>query len=361
MNVFRHWTILPEDRYWLAGVQRAAASLYEKLGLLEPATLPISDYNRRYLSKHLVNAQRTLEKYGLLLAWSLYGFMRPLEDFVFVEYGAGCGMLSLLAKEIGIGTVVYNDIYDVSCRDAETIAQAIGLKADSYVCGEIDSVLEFLRTNQLSCQAIASYDVIEHIYDIDIFLGKLRFLSSSKLNVVMASGANPHNPWIRRKLSEGHIIAEYEDREYEWGHKERDSLRAYLRLRREIIKKYAPGLDKEELDHLAQVTRGLMKEDIEHLLDQYTNGSDLTYRPDHPTNTCDPYTGNWAEHLMDLSHLEQILANNGFDVQLLCGYWGSPEPYYQRILANMLDLVISRLGRYGLLFSPYFILLGRKS
>lgn len=41
---------------------------------------------------------------------------------VFVDYGAGTGIMSLLAREMGFGAVLYVDIYDVSCRDAELIA-----------------------------------------------------------------------------------------------------------------------------------------------------------------------------------------------------------------------------------------------
>jgi hypothetical protein len=46
---------------------------------------------------------------------------------------------------------------------------------------------------------------------------------------------------------------------------------------------------------LAKKTRGLMKDDIEKLVEEYIASGKITYQPDHPTNTCDPYTGNWAD------------------------------------------------------------------
>ncbi|MBA7485996.1 hypothetical protein ES707_21548 [subsurface metagenome] len=63
----------------------------------------------------------------------------------FLDYGSGSGMLYLLAKQLGIGTVVYNDIYDVSCHDAKIIAKSIGNEADYYVQGNIDDVIIFFR------------------------------------------------------------------------------------------------------------------------------------------------------------------------------------------------------------------------
>ena len=49
----------------------------------------------------------------------------------------------------------------------------------------------------------------------------------------------------------------------------------------------------------------------------------LPAAPVHPTNTCDPRTGNWAEHLMDLGTLRKKLAARGFESRILTGYYGS--------------------------------------
>lgn len=69
-------------------------------------------------------------------------------------------MLSLLAKECKIGTVIYNDIYDVSARDAEIIGKAIGDQADYYIPGDVNDVIDFLKEKSIKCNTIANYDVI---------------------------------------------------------------------------------------------------------------------------------------------------------------------------------------------------------
>ena len=72
--------------------------------------------------------------------------------------------------------------------------------------------------------AIVSNDVIEHIYDVDGFLGKLHSLSDGALSVVMATDANKYNSRIRNSLMLRQRKIENEDREKEWGPKARDSL-----------------------------------------------------------------------------------------------------------------------------------------
>ena len=126
----------------------------------------------------------------------------------------------MLAKELGIRTVIYNDIYEVSCRDAEALAYAIGNKADYYVQGDIDDVIDFCNLNNIRFNSIASYDVIEHIYDIEKYFNKLHLLNPDTL--VMASSANASNPFIRRLKMRDQKRNEYERKENKYGHKERD-------------------------------------------------------------------------------------------------------------------------------------------
>lgn len=66
-----------------------------------------------------------------------------------------------------------------------------------------------------------------------------------------------------RKVQEQHLEVEYLDREKSWGHHERDSLRAFLNVRRDIISEYASDLTVEQVDLLARSTRGLIRCDIE--------------------------------------------------------------------------------------------------
>ncbi|MHC4394350.1 MAG: methyltransferase domain-containing protein [Planctomycetota bacterium] len=339
-----------------AQIELAAGRLYEKIIRLDLKQLDISEYNQRYWGHKLANLTGNLELYSYLLALSLYNNKVPLSNFVFIDYGGGSGILSLLAKELGIGRVIYNDIYDVSCNDVKILGRATDIYIDDYICGGIDELISYVKKKSLSINAISSYDVIEHIYDIEGYLRKLHFFFNNQaFRVVFGSGANIKNPLKSRKIRKGHLKFEYVEREKKWGHKERDTLRSFLDIRREIVADYEPGLSPEVKEDIARLTRGLMKHDIERCVDEYKEKGSILYRPNHPTNTCAPYTGNWAEHLIETEWLESILRDEGFEVKILSGYWTYSNRIHKRFVKNILNIAIRYLGRSGLILSPYYV------
>ncbi|UCH06154.1 MAG: hypothetical protein JSV55_08375, partial [Deltaproteobacteria bacterium] len=149
----------------------------------------------------------------------------------------------------------------------------------------MDKLVEFLETNSIRCSALASYDVIEHIYDIETFLLKLSGLSDGPFNVVVASSANPFNPLIRRHHKKFQRKAEHGGREKKQGCREDYLTKAYLIVRQEIISKHAPSLSDPEVRQLAEATRGLIEPDIKEAVDEYLKTSNIPQEPTHPTNT----------------------------------------------------------------------------
>jgi len=360
MEFLYDYAKLPKDRKSLSIINSAAGRLFKRLKNLKVEELDISDYNREYLKSYLDDLYGTLQKYSYILALSLSTFNLPLSKFTFIDYGGGTGLLSLLAKECGIDTVIYNDIYDISCKDAKTIAQIIGNEIDYYIEGEIDDLIKFLRKKSMSCNAIASSDVIEHIYDITKYFQKMKFLPGKSITVVMSSGANMFNPIINRSIMKQQREIEYTDRVKEKGHKKRDCLKAYSKVRREIISNYK-NLTNEEIDKLTKATRGMIQEDIEKTVSAYLKTSRLPKEPIHPTNTCDPYTGNWAEHLMNPFQLKEILSREGFKVEVLNGYYTESNKIGRRIIKNFLNLSINRLKKQGIRLSPFYTIYGVKN
>ncbi len=355
---------LPDDESTVKIVNEAANRLYYKLKELDIQALDISDYNKRYFGSLVRDLHSNLQKYAYILVWSITKMDIPLNKFVFLDYGGGSGMLSLLAKECNIGTVIYNDIYDISARDAETIGKSIGNQADYYIPGDIDEVIEFLKERSISCNAVANYDVIEHIYDIEGFLRKMSSISNSNLRVFFSSGANPHNPFIKRKLVKNHHRCEFTDREKVAGRKERDPLESYSGIRREIIKSLNPDFSDEQVEYLSLATRGMIEYDIKKAVNEYLTSGTISLKqkyPKYPTNTCDPYTGNWAEHLMDVYQLRNVLQSENFQADIWCGYYGDSNTSLKRLAARSLNLLIKASGRkHGLVFSPFFTLRGDK-
>jgi 2-polyprenyl-3-methyl-5-hydroxy-6-metoxy-1,4-benzoquinol methylase len=335
----------------------AQMRLSERLANLELESLKLSEYNQRYLGSKIAGLKGVLHLYGDLLYLCLNNSRVSPQDFVLVDYGGGSGVMSFLAAEMGIGTVIYTDIYDVSCKDVGILSTALGLTVDHIVCGDVDDLVSYLQRNRISIDAITSNDVLEHIYDVESHFKKLGRFTNRKFRIVYASNANIENPQRVRSVQKMQIDAEYKTREKKWGHKERDTLQAFLDVRKNMIFAYAPDLSPETVEHLARATRGLMQRDIEKCVDEFRLHGRITYHIDHPTNTCDPYTGNWCEHLMDLQWLKRIVRIAGFSVEIMAGRYAVYGPLSKGSVKKFLKNVILRiLGPRGIFLATYYVL-----
>ncbi len=333
----------------------AQIRLYDKLVNLDINSLNISEYNQRYLGSEFTNLKGVLQLYGRLIYLCLKNSQISLQNFVLVDYGGGSGLISYLAAEMGIGTVIYNDIYDVSCTDAGRLSNTLGLTLDHIICGDVDELVSYLLRNSISINAITSYNLLEHIYDVESHFKKLGCLSDSKIRIVYASGSNIANHRTVRLLKKMQIEDEYKNKEKKWGHKERDSSQAFLDIRKNMISAYAPELSFDLVDQLARNTRGLIQRDIEKCVDEFRLLGSISYQIDHPTNTCDPYTGNWSDHLIDFKWLEQILKNEGLSVEIITGRDSLYGSLLQKTIKVLFNAMLQLLGRRGMFISPYYV------
>ncbi len=357
---YSHAKLDQYDNHQIDLVVQATARLFEKLSNFDLLSLAISDYNKKYFGNYIQNLKATLQRYSYLLLLSINQATVPLEDFVFLDYGAGSGILALLAKELNIGTVIYNDIYEVSCQDARIIAQAIGNEADYYIKGDIDDVTATLKEKSLFCDAIASYDVIEHIYDVDYFMQSLPNILKTQGKIVMETTANPLNPlinWQRMKIQKKY---EYQDRVAKYGHKQIDTLESYFSSRKQIIAQYTDKLQPEEVSLLAKRTRGLTQQDIIACVNRYLDKQEFPQELVHPTNTCDPYTGNWAEHLIKPQYWESSLNNSRFATTILGGYYSFNKTGIQGTIKKILNLLISLFQQKNIALSSSYIVYATK-
>ncbi len=358
MKFFPKNARLPQNTNLLLDINDAAEKLYEKLIHLNLDNVDLSEYNKKYFSKKVKQLKRELQKYSYLLSLSLEDSKIPYNKFVLVDYGGGSGMFSLLAAELGISKVIYNDIYDKSVKDIKSLTQQLNMKISDFICGDIEDLISYLRVRKINVNCITSYDVIEHIYDIEYYFESLPLISKQEFTIVFGSGANNHNFLIRKKLQNFHNKVEFKNRKKEIGYKDRDSLLNYLTIRKNIIKTQNSKLTTKEVNMLSKASRGLIKKDIIALVSEYDKTRKISYMPNHPTNTCDPLTGNWAEHLMDTEYLKKLLEQQGIETQIKCGYFGNVKTFWP--LFNFINLLIAFFGKYGLFLSPYYILKGKK-
>lgn len=106
--------------------------------------MKISEYNQRYLGSLIstkTSRRAHLTKYAYLISNVINGYESDLSDLVFLDHGGGHGLMTLLAIEADFKSVIYNDIFEQSCIDASLVGSALGLKAEHYICGEVDEVI----------------------------------------------------------------------------------------------------------------------------------------------------------------------------------------------------------------------------
>jgi hypothetical protein len=335
-------------------VTSAADRLRRKLLDLDLNEVGLSLYMTRYLRGVLGANVARLSVYEYLLRLALHGWSGP--DSVVVDYGGGHGVFALLARESGVGTVVYVDVNPGARDDAERLAAAVDLAADQYVAGDASVLPKHFEGLHQASVAICSNDVIEHVYDLGRHLDDLTALSTRRMRLVIASEANGANPRIRRRTTSMQRDVENRDRDPDPEDRPLDSVRAYKTLRAEIIQSAAPELSKEAVEELARLTRGCAGADIERAAVNYASEGRLPDPLSHHTNTCDPLTGNWAERLMPPSSLVRMLERRGFSATAKPGRYSAFPGMKGRVAAGLNGL-IRVTGLLGLVIAPYYLII----
>lgn len=335
-------------------INDAVNKLNIKLKNLDINSLDISEYNKKYLLQYLNYYDFYMSLYKQLLSKAINKLSKPITEAVFVDYGGGCGILSFLAKEIGFKTVVYNDIYAVSASDANTIAKKINITISYCITGDIEKCVNEINTLNIKPDLICSFDVLEHIYNLRSWIKTITEINNP-FDLLFITSANSKNPFINKRLKKIHHKAEYIGFTKTTGWKQSDIHTSYLEERKKIINAKFSGLTSKEINMLAANSRGLIKEDIEQLVETFLQTGKLNYIP-HSTNTCDPYTGNWAENLINIGHLKNIAITNNLFVEVTNTYYGYSKNKLLNLPKRFINAFIKIAGKNNLFFSPMYVL-----
>lgn len=336
-------------------VREAVEGLYSKLQIINPQDLPISENNKIYIKKYQENYSFYMSCYFQLLQKAIRKLSKPVSESVFIDYGGGCGILSFLAKESGFKTVVYNDINKVSVADAKTVSKSLGIEIDQYIHGDAGEFVSEINKLKIKPDLICSFDVIEHIYDLESWIETIINIES-RFSLLCMTSANPHNPYIVARLKKLHKISELQGTEKNIRLNNKFLNTSSLEERSKIIRAKFPELKEDAINMLSEKSRGLRIDDIEILVSLYIKTGNITYKISHPTNTCDPYTGNWTEKLIDLKQLKLFIRNQNLKVDLSNSFYSYSKNKVLNIPKFMLNQLIRISGPCNLFFSPSFTL-----
>jgi len=114
--------------------------------------------------------------------------------------------------------------------------------------------------------------------------------------------------------------------------------------------------------NLAKLTRGLIKEDIIESVTKYIQKGLKPEMISHPTNTCDPMTGNWAEHLVSIEEYKELTANNNFSLEVKSGFYNTQYKLkVLNLITPIVNMLIQLLPQYGLFSAPFMVLYCKRS
>lgn len=341
-------------------LQFASEQLFDKMTSLNISDLKISDYSRVYLAKHQSNLKYLLQNYTYILFNLQKEVGKPFEEISVIDHGAGTGVLSFLCKELGM-QVISNDIYGQVLIDSKVISNELGLLEGSYHHGSISELAVQCKDEGLLIDAIISAEVIEHIYDLNEFFDDLKLIPSTNLSFVFSTSANIKNPLRRNKLKKLQFEAEFNGSDEFEGRKKKDSILSFLEIRKNIISTNFPELQKTEIEKLGKLTRGLNEKDILETTEKFVIDRCFPKELSHKSNTCDPKTGNWTEHLIDPMEIQKYLLNIGLRSKLKAGFYSiGSDSKLLKLTKTILNIFIKILKNYGINISHSWLLISDK-
>lgn len=322
-----------------------------KLLSLDIGNLPISEYNKRYLKKHLEHA-----KYNVSLALQIIEsgtghLKKPVEEITVLEIGGGTGLISLLCVFLGFKKVIYSDTYQNSCDDFEVISEKLNLSPAKIVCG---SVVEAANLAEFKPDLILSRDVVEHIYDLKSFFTDVRTFFPQAVQVHNTS-ANPYNVFKRKYFREIQIKDELHGNPDQF--KPGDSKEAFYQLRLKYIQANFKDLSKAEMKKLALVSRGKTYSDIGSLVKAYLKNQEYPEPPSHPYNTCDPVNGNWTERLLSIDEYHGMAGRERTLFVNFALYNTYTNSGIKKVVLSVLNALIGTFGRHAKWISPAMVLM----
>ena len=339
---------------------KVSSELETKLKQLNIEQLAISDYSKKYWKDNIRKLNYVMKCNSFVLANAVYKSGKSIKEITLVDNGGGTGSISLLAKIAGIKKVIYNDIYDVSCVDAKVVGKALLIEADEYVCADSDELVIYFKNNSISCDCVVSRNVIEHIYNLDVYFKHLSQFTNGPMVFCLATTANIKNPLVNIYTRRIQRMAEWQGSKGKW-QKERDSRKSFYEIRKEIIREQFSNLDENKLDHYSKASRGLFKMDVIELVKSSEEKNILPKMPYDATNTCDPLTGNRTENLISANEYKRLATSAGFDFELKAGFYN--ENYAQKFLnvaTPILNFLIRKISFLSIFLAPFILIVGVK-
>jgi 2-polyprenyl-3-methyl-5-hydroxy-6-metoxy-1,4-benzoquinol methylase len=325
-------------------INHSAVELYDRMQKINADELGMPEHCLYYFkTSHTKRLFFSIETSAHLLYRSIRMIEKVPADVVLMDYGAGVGTLFLLAKMIGCKRVIYSDHLEDWRTSAELIAQAINVRIDDFIVGDIDDCLNELEKLNVACDIITSRNVLEHIYKLDKFYAAVHAKQPAAM-IFSSTTANIKNP--------GAVI-----KHQRW-HKKWEKV--FEGMRRVAIDRQSPGMTAYKKDKLAAATKGLAVEDLSAAIDEFRKTGKLPDPRRFRTNTCDPSNGVWSENLLRFDEYRRLINEKNFTVSFAPGFWDTHyRAAFKNKLAAMLNKIIAKGGPLAMRLAPFIYVIAK--
>jgi 2-polyprenyl-3-methyl-5-hydroxy-6-metoxy-1,4-benzoquinol methylase len=324
-----------------------ANHLYRKLCVLDICNTEIDEFGKYYFNSHHGGKRLffSVQSSAQIIYHSVKKLGRPVNELNFIDYGAGLGTLFLLAGAVGFKNTYFNDYFPQWAGYAKIISDELGIHIKDYISGDIDAVIGYGSREQVHFDILASRNVVEHIYKLRDFYGRLHD-SGITTFCYSTTTANYHNFAMRLK----HYLHHY-----------RTERNAFKEQRAALIRELVPAVSEKDLHSLVEITRGRAFDDFNHAVQLYLQKQPVPPVASLRTNTCDCRTGVWAENLLTRNEYRDIIEGAGFRMEYSAGFWDTNYRYkVVNLVTACLNGVIKLLGKKGYWIAPFVNITARK-
>ena len=313
---------------------------------------------KNYLQKVIEQQEYYINTYCWVLEYVLQKSTNQINQISLLDFGCGNGMFTLFAKYCGFGKVYGCDFNENFVAAARLLSIELNIEVDDwFVCNEDEL---YNTCNTLKLDVIVGTDVIEHIYNLNVFYKNISLLNPIMITAFTTASVN-ENYFKRKSLYKLMQQDEYVGSNLlEATSKDEFAGMAYLEIRKKIITKCFPNLTMEQVCQLSVATRGLRKDDIELFVKNYFRNGNISSIHSNKHNTCDPITGNFTERMLSINEYRKLYTKNSFNLTVVSGFYATEGKAMKSLFQKLLNKMIVLLNNSFLsrTISPLILLIG---
>ena len=312
--------------------------LVEILDSIDFKSLSLEEHNLDYIEKMKPNFFYYIQMFDYAINTLIKD--DDIDNKWIIDFGGGHGFLSLFLKLKGF-RVIYCDFNINSVQTIKKIAEHIGFGPDYYVHGSSSDVLAFINEKDLNIDYLISTDTIEHIFDLEEMFYNFHLINSS-LNMLFTTASNPKN-FIKAKQLRKLM--------------NKDEIEENIPNRRKFLAENYHDLTDEELNNLANNSRGLRYVDLPEYVKFYEENRSFKKIEIDAYNCCEPEFGSWMERILPLEDYIDLGKKYDYNLEIKNGFYNYlDKKSVKKILVEQINNFMVCNKAFGIYLAPFITL-----